>query len=372
MKVYRTKVSYFSGKLEAYLRYKEIPHTLVDASGEQTLAELLREIDYHCGIRKLPAVNLENGQWLYDTTPTMQWLETQYPQHSITPDDQALRFLSLLIEDYGDEWLWRPAMWWRWVPKVSRRALGTVIMDEAQNKPGRWWYFARRQSKEWLWGDGVTKENSDKVRDMLFDEFAFLEPLLAEQPFILGNQPSAADFGYFGSMFRHFGNDPDPAAVMREHAPNTYEWLACLWNLKSSQCSTEQEWVFPEHECWSGLLDRLVNDYVPYLVQNAQAFSRKDERFDYHGKNHSFANTKTTDYRVYCLENIQTEYRALKPDAKKRIDDLFAEYGDFSMRLTSVEVESHMQFIFKMPKDSLQGKYLTGRRKKTRFGQPRN
>jgi glutathione S-transferase len=61
---------------------------------------------------------------------------------------------------------------------------------------------------------------------MYIDELDFLQPLLDAQPYILGSHPSVAAFGYFGSMFRHFGNDPDPSEVMRRRAPAVYEWLA--------------------------------------------------------------------------------------------------------------------------------------------------
>jgi len=74
---------------------------------------------------------------------------------------------------------------------------------------------------------------------MLFREFELLEPLLEEQPYIMGSHPSVADFGYFASMFRHFGNDPDSAEVMRMEAPHTYEWLAILWNAKSHKLAEQ-------------------------------------------------------------------------------------------------------------------------------------
>lgn len=372
LKVYRSKISYFSGKLEAYLRYKEIPHELVDSSSGTTLAELARTVDFHCGVRKLPAIEMPGGQWLFDTTPTIQWLESQYTEHPVIPADPALRFLSLLIEDYGDEWLWRPSMWWRWVPKISRRTLGSIIMEEVYKTPFLWRYFAYRQLREWLWRDGMTKENSGKVRDMFFDELEFLEALFSEQPFILGHQPSVADFGYFGSMFRHFGNDPDSAEVMRTHGPCTYEWLARLWNLKSSGLKEEHEWIFPTRDYWNPLFDRIVNDYLPYLLQNADAFKDNKKRFDYIGKNHDFEKTKTTDYRVYCLEVLQSEYSRLDRRNKDKINECFRGHGDIEKLLTRTIVESGLRDFFTMPKDSLQGKHFGVLRRTTLFMQPRN
>ena len=68
-----------------------------------------------------------------------------------------MRFIALLIEDYGDEWLWRPAMWWRWVPKASRVALGRRIATEMISEHLAipiGFYMGRRQLNEWLWQDG--------------------------------------------------------------------------------------------------------------------------------------------------------------------------------------------------------------------------
>ena len=230
--VYKLDVSYFSGKLEAYLRYKEIPHRPVECTMEN-----MNEVGRKTGTRKVPAIEMADGKWLFDTTPTIRWLDEQHAEPPVFPDDPALRFIALLIEDYGDEWLWRPAMWWRWVPKASRVTLGRRIASlysEHLAIPFGF-YFGRRQLHEWLWGDGVDRRNSDDVRDMLFRELEFLEPLFEEQPFILGSHPSIADFGYFGSFFRHFGNDPISAEVMRGQGPNTYEWLSRLWNTRHSK-----------------------------------------------------------------------------------------------------------------------------------------
>ncbi|MEC7512602.1 MAG: glutathione binding-like protein [Pseudomonadota bacterium] len=307
----------------------------------------------------MPAVETPQGQWLYDTTPTIQWFETVYPDIPIMPKNKALAFVSLLLEDYGDEWLWRPAMWWRWMPPVSRRALGTRIMKGALGAPALWWYFAQRQSREWLWGDGMTKDNSDAVRDMYFEELEFLEAVFAKQAFILGSHASAADFGYFASMFRHFGNDPDPAEIMRARAPHTYAWLARLWNAKAQALGAKQHWVFPKGRHWTPLLDRIANDYLPYLKANAEAFRDGERRFDFVGKNHSFRRTKTTFYRVWCLEILQRHYRALNARDKAHVDGLFAPVGRISKILNARQISAGMDDLFAMPKPSLKGSHIT-------------
>ncbi len=321
--LYRSKISYFSGKIEAFLKYKGIPFDITEVDGQGKF----RKIYKHTGVMKMPAMAAEDGTWLFDTTPMMAWLDEEYPEHSIYPHDPALRFLALLIEDYADEWLWRPAMWWRWVPKNSRRTLGWTIGEEIIDKRiGRQagWFFAKRQMQEWLWRDGVNSKNEDDVRDMLFREFEFLEPLLEEQPYILGSHPSAADFGYFASMFRHFGNDPDSAEVMRMNAPNTYEWLARLWNAKPHKLGSF-EWQWPKKDYWQALLNRIAQDYLPYLEQNAQAFEQGEKRFDFEGLTIGFPNTKTTHYRAYCLEQLHARYRELNPEHQEQVKQVFKD-----------------------------------------------
>ena len=345
-------ISYFTGKLEAYMRYKDIPHELVDGYH-------LGKIFFHTGIKKMPAGETPQGQWLYDTTPTIEWFETVYPDALVTPKNRALTFVSLLLEDYGDEWMWRPAMWWRWMPPVSRRALGSRIMKGALGAPALWWYFAQRQLREWLWGDSMTKDNSDAVRDMYFEQLEFPEAVFAKQAFILGSHPSAADFGYFASMFRHFGNDPDPAEIMRARAPHSYTWLSRLWNTKAQGLGAKRHWVFPKGRHWTPLLDRIANDYLPYLKANAEAFHDGERRFDFVGKNHSFRQTKTTFYCAWCLEILQRHYRTLNARDKVRGGGLFALVGRISKILNARQISAGMDDLFAMPKPSLKGSHIT-------------
>jgi glutathione S-transferase len=369
-KVYKADMSYFSGKLEAYLRYKEIPHIPIDADWST-----LDKIAQITGTRKVPAVKTANGKWLFDTTPMLQWFEKSYPAPPVLPADQALQFVALLIEDYGDEWLWRPAMWWRWVPRASRWAvgwhIGSSVFSKLLARPAGW-FFGKRQLREWLWNDGVTRENSDKVRDMLFREFEFLEPLLDEQPYLLGSHPSIADFGYFGSMFRHFGNDPDSSEIMRRQAPNTYEWLARLWNVKPYKLPKEQEWVWPRGQHWHALLKRLTTDYLPYLHQNAVAFRDRKERFDHVGNTFTFVDTKTTLYRVWCREVLQKRYKALALEDKDRVDELFSPYGGLGILEKDGVIASNIENRFSLPIDPDTREPYKVSPIVSLFGQPRN
>lgn len=367
--VYKSDISYFSGKLEAYLRYKEIPHTLVDCNAD-TLAMIGRKT----GTGKMPAIEMDDGLWLTDTTPMMQWLEDKHPEQATLPVDPALRFIALLVEDYADEWLWRPAMWWRWVPKASRVTLGRRIAGEMISKAiaiPLGFYFGRRQLNEWLWKDGVSDANSNDVRDMLFRELEFLEPLLEQQDYILGSHPSMADFGYFASMFRHFGNDPISAEVMRREGPNTYEWLARMWNAKQSKLEPQVEWVWPEADHWQPLLRRISTDYLPYLHQNAKAFAANKKRFDYQGASLSFPRTVTTNYRVWCRQQLQKEFSQLNTTDQQRVEVLFAKAGGLASLHEDGVIDSGLDQQLTLPIDPAAVNHRPTLAQRI-MGQPRN
>jgi glutathione S-transferase len=370
--VYKADMSYFSGKLEAYMRYKAIPHTAVDV--DMSVANT--EIYPTTGTRKVPAVRTADGQWLFDTTPTIAWFEERYSDGPVVPGDPALAFIAALLEDYADEWLWRPSMWWRWEPPPSRRAAGWRIGALMNLGSLLTWafgsYYAHRQRQEWLWNDGVTKENAAAVRDMYIDELDFLQPLLDEQPYILGSHPSVADFGYFGSMFRHFGNDPDPSEVMRRRAPAVYEWLARLWNASVEKLGPSQYWEWPRADYWQPLLRRIARAYFPYLHQNALAFRGGCARFDFRGERLHFKGTTTTNYRVWCREELQRRHLSLEPADRARVDELFAPHGGLDVLHADGVIDSGMSEHYRLPRQPLTPRDRRLPLKIAVFGQARN
>lgn len=348
-KLFRMDISYFSGKLEAYLNYKQIPFERVEAH-HSVLFDVYRKT----GTMKVPAVETSDGLWLKDSTPMIRWFETQYPQNPVLPDDPALAFIAALIEDYADEWLWRPAMWWRWVPKGSRRLMGYRIATEVlislpiptfMAGP----YFAWRQKKMWLDSDGMTKANEHQIRDMYTDQLAALEPIFKHQPYLLGSHPSVADYGYFASMFRHFGNDPESSVVMRKQAPAVYEWLARMWNRNTDDLGAAIDWQTPEGEGWDFILGDICKTYLPYLQQNAEAFKAGQQRFNFSANGLALPKTVTTDYRVWCRQVLQRDYAALADEHKAVVQEMLAPHGGVDALFAGGEIDAGMDEDLAIP-----------------------
>lgn len=62
LRVYGSESSYFTGKLEGYLRYKEIP----DERIAMTRRYWAHIVPHQIGVAQMPAVELSDGRWITD------------------------------------------------------------------------------------------------------------------------------------------------------------------------------------------------------------------------------------------------------------------------------------------------------------------
>ena len=74
----------------------------------------LLKLEKQVGVMQMPAVILEDGRWMTDTTKMIQWFEDQIKENKTVPKDPVQAFICYLIEDWADEWWWRTAMHYRW------------------------------------------------------------------------------------------------------------------------------------------------------------------------------------------------------------------------------------------------------------------
>lgn len=115
-KMYTMDLSYFSGKLEMYFRYKEISFERI----EPTAQEFHDILFANTGSEQVPQVYdarlhiPEPHRWLRDTTPIIEYLEKDdlisRSSRPVLPPCPVQAFFQRMLEDYADEFLWRPAM----------------------------------------------------------------------------------------------------------------------------------------------------------------------------------------------------------------------------------------------------------------------
>ncbi|HXQ21556.1 MAG TPA: glutathione S-transferase family protein [Candidatus Acidoferrales bacterium] len=326
LRVYGSEISYFTGKLEGYLRYKEIPYERI----AMTRRYWSRIVPRKTGVAQMPAVELPDGHWITDTTPIIDWLETQWPEPAVVPTDPLQAFVSRLLEDYADEWLWRPALHYRWSYRGDALLLSRKIVDEMFIDiplPGvlKRWAIRRRQQHRYVRGDGVTEGTRSHVESVYLKTLAQLEAVFATRPFLLGEQPTLADFGFFASMFRHFGLDPTPSALMRARAPGVWEWVARVWNARASRTRGALSNGIPAE--WGPILDEIGAAYLPYLCANAEAWKAKRRRFDVVIQGVPYEALPTSQYRVWCLERLRGHFNALADEPRRAARALLERHG---------------------------------------------
>lgn len=327
LRLYGLKISYYTGKMEAYLRYKEIHHEFVTLN-----PALMRRLKAETGAAQMPAVELPDGRFMTDTTPMIAWFEANHPEPSILPSNPVVRFVSLLLEDYFEEWLWRPAMHYRWSYRSDRLHLSRKIVDELlpdAAQPGflKRFFIRRRQLGEYVRRDGVSDETWDHVESIYLNTLARLERVFAERPFLLGDRPSIADFGLFAPMFRHFAQDPTASDIMRAEAPGVFAWQARLWNARGSSTPGALGDVVPAD--LSPILEDVGAAYLPYLNANAEAWQQGASRFDPVMGGVQYRDVPVSQYRVWCLEELQREARSVPEPVQAGLEQLLRNHGCF-------------------------------------------
>eukprot|EP01126_Amoeba_proteus_P031691 TRINITY_DN3102_c0_g2_i2.p1 TRINITY_DN3102_c0_g2~~TRINITY_DN3102_c0_g2_i2.p1 ORF type:complete len:310 (+),score=42.86 TRINITY_DN3102_c0_g2_i2:37-966(+) len=254
-------ISYFSGKLEAYLRYKEIPYDRLEVHFWTMATKIVSKT----GLMEVPVLHdSARDLWLRDTTSIIEyfeenptyWKESLEHHSSIQPSCPASGFLERLLEDYADEWLWRPALFYRWnfeldSEHLSRRFFDSFLNPRHPDVPVLFriipefllrGLIKRRQYSEYILNEGVRDDKAKKYCEKLYLRTLHIlqEHFSSGMPFIGGKSPSIADFGFYGPFFRHFSLDPTPSKIMINEAPAVFEWVSRLWNTKESRLNQNQ------------------------------------------------------------------------------------------------------------------------------------
>ena len=210
--LYGLDISYYTGKVQAYLKYLEIPFVFIDMSADD-----MKYVSTKTGMYQMPAILLPDGRWMTDSTAIIRYFDQNVMSSKAAersynsvypPENTALAFFSLLLEDYADEWLWKPAMHYRWSFAADAFLNGTRLATEMlRDIPAPVWikqyFMTNRQHSKFLLGDGVTEANRAHVESIYTATLARLNDILSTRPFLLGDRPSIVDYGFFASMFRY-------------------------------------------------------------------------------------------------------------------------------------------------------------------------
>ncbi|MDJ0798118.1 MAG: glutathione S-transferase family protein [Calothrix sp. MO_167.B12] len=195
LELYQFELSQYSEKVRLILDYKGLEYRKHEVTPGIGQVELFRMT----GQRQVPVLK-DGSKFIADSTEIAKYLETQYPEQPLIPTEPKQRGLCLMMEEWADESIGikgRKALFSAVSQDQSFRKslLPTTTPDLLKNLVGE-------VPGDFLKILGVGVGYSpDVVASAMRDLQQDLEALcliLADSPYLLGDEPSLADFAVAG------------------------------------------------------------------------------------------------------------------------------------------------------------------------------
>jgi glutathione S-transferase len=228
-RVYGVELSPFSVKVRSYLRYKQVPHEWIVRN-----AETMADYQKYAKIPIIPLVVTPDEEGMQDSTPIMEAIDERFPDPSTHPPDPTTGFLSLMLEEFGDEWGNKWMFHLRWAREEDQLSAGGRIAatmapagDEAARLAIRAKVIERMLGRTFFVGS--SEKTASQIEDSFREAIDQLEAHLATRPYLFGGRPSFGDFGLWGQIYNAW-TDPTGAAWIESTAPSVLDWIQrMLW-----------------------------------------------------------------------------------------------------------------------------------------------
>ena len=306
-RIYGAEMSPYSVKVRSYFRFKDIPHRWLPRNAD-TMADYQK-------FAKLPIVPLvvtPDDEGIQDSTPIIERLEESFPEPSIHPADPTLRFLSEVLEEFGDEWGNKWMFHLRWARPLDQEACAGRLAsgaapsaDESQRADMAAQIRERMVGRVWFVGS--SEQTAPQIEASFDDTLGILEAHLAERPYLMGARPCFGDFGLWAQIYEAW-TDPTAGALVEARAPAVLEWL--------------QRMLFPrvegDFETWAQLsptlmplLEKQVGRlFVPWTLANARAIEAGEEEFSVELAGQTWSQ-KPQKYHAKSLRALHDKYAKL-------------------------------------------------------------
>jgi glutathione S-transferase len=277
--VYRivgAEMSPYSVKVRSYFRYKGIPHQWVLRN-----AESQAEFEKYARMPIIPLVVTPEGTGIQDSTPIIDAMEKLFPEPSIHPGDAISRFISTLIEEFGDEWGNKWMFHYRWARDVDQiSSAGRIARmrgpgaDEEKHAAFAAQVRARMVDRVWFVGSNAT--TAPQIEAGFAGMLALLDAHLAKRPYLFGGRPSDGDFGLWGQIYEMW-TDPTAGGLIGGRAPHVLDWVhRMLWPRAEGAF---EAWPSLEPTLMPILRQQVGAQFMPWTCANEKALAEKLEEF---------------------------------------------------------------------------------------------
>jgi glutathione S-transferase len=325
----------YSMKMRAVLRYRRIPFVWEGGMAGFVAAQSMKA-------KVVPVLVTPEGEAFNDSTALIALLEARHPAvRSLVPADAALGFLSMLLEDFADEWLAKAMYAYRWARPVDQLQMSRWLAFDALRGQGA--IQIEEQAQAWrerqvsrvdLVGAGeaaqpVLEASADRI-------MAALDRQVVEVGYLFGRRPSAADFAFYGQLSQ-LATDPTPQGLMRAHYPWLYRWVQTTEDLSGEP---EGAWdVTLDTPCLRLLLTECATHYLPYFAANAAAVASGESMCQYRADG-DLLTQAANKYQAKCLLALVQAFEALEAGDQARLVPLLSETGCLPYLLKAVDTEA--------------------------------
>jgi glutathione S-transferase len=298
------EMSPYSLKVRSYLRYKAIPFEWI---GRNRKTEAL--FQKHARVQLIPLVLFPDGEAMQDSTPILERLEAEHPEPSIHPAEPATRFLSELLEEFGDEWCNKLMFQYRWGVREDARSAASRIA--ALMMPDFPWkalrpilvpFMIRRMVPRMAFA-GANETNAGHLQRSWFRTVEQLEAHLADRPYLFGGRPAFGDFGVWGNLNQAY-SDPTCGRHLAREAPAVVRWIERMDSPKAEGEFEALESLLPT---LAPLLEEQVaGRFLPWTFANRRALEagEAETRLELDGEPYV---QKTFKYHAWSLGQLEAK-----------------------------------------------------------------
>jgi glutathione S-transferase len=315
------EMSPYSVKVRSYFRYKDIPHQWVLRN-----AASQAEYEKHAKIPVIPLVVTPEGTGIQDSTPIIDQLEKLFPEPSIHPDDSVARFMSILIEEFGDEWGNKWMFHYRWARDIDQRASAGRLSRMRVPKASESEHDAltnqvRARMTDRVWFVGSNETTAPQIEGGFREMLDLLDAHLATRPYLFGARPAYGDFGLWG-QFYELWKDPTTGALIEGGSPHVLEWIhRMLWPKANGAF---ESWAALAPTLMPILTKQVGRLFWPWTLANEKALADGAEEFSVRLGNDVWTQ-KPQKYHARSLAMLRAKYADMTD--KRDLDMILAAAG---------------------------------------------
>jgi glutathione S-transferase len=330
-----TELSFFTRKLEAQLRFQQIPWQW----NYKTLARSA-EIEARTGTHFIPALATPEKWLIHDTIALGPLLNDRFAEQPVIPDTPLQRTCCFILEDAFNHWLGRTAVHTRWcypdnVAWIGPRFAANAMLDRSIDVP-----FSEQELDDFAtFADTIYQEFGknacaflgcppEQEQAMRADFTLMLDALnthFTANKFLLGDRPCLADFALAGASKAHFITDPEAVSWLGEYHGMLRKYTDQFFVDKPNNTG---QWLADDEvpETLTVVFDYIQRSYLQYAIPNIAAGRAGEKYFEY---NYGFGPTTARTQRRLNLarQHVGDELHRVGAETHKGIGKLFAGRG---------------------------------------------